>query len=77
MKAYETQAVVDPEGQLHLAGIPFTSGTEVEVTVSPKRRSAPEFAAEWNRVCAEIRRQSGKIDEDEIQHEIDSYRSMR
>ena len=74
MKAYETQAVVESEGQLHLAGIPFTAGTEVEVTVNPKRRSPQEFAATWDRVCAEIRRRSGEVSEDGIQQEIDSLR---
>jgi hypothetical protein len=77
MKAYETRAVVESEGQLHLAGIPFTAGTEVEVTVNPKRQSPQEFAAAWNRVCAEIRRRSGEVSEDEIQQEIDACRSTQ
>ena len=75
MKAYETQAVVDSEGKLHLTGVPFSAGTAVEVTVSPKRPSPQEFAAAWNRVCAEIGRRSGDVSEDEIQQEIVAHRS--
>jgi hypothetical protein len=37
MQAYETSATVEPNGQVHLAGVPFAAGTQVEVIISPKR----------------------------------------
>ena len=36
MNAYETTATVNEQGQVHLAGLPFGPGTEVEVKISPK-----------------------------------------
>jgi hypothetical protein len=36
MKPYETSATVEDRGQVRVAGVPFTPGTEVEVTISPK-----------------------------------------
>jgi len=40
MQAYETSATVEPNGQVHLAGVPFAPGTQVEVIISPKRNGA-------------------------------------
>ncbi len=39
MKTYETSGTVENQGQLHLAGVPFKPGTEVHITIRPKRRS--------------------------------------
>lgn len=36
MEIYGTSATVEDRGQVHLAGVPFAPGTEVEVTISPK-----------------------------------------
>jgi len=36
VNAYETSATVGGHGEIHLAGVPFQPGTEVEVTISPK-----------------------------------------
>jgi hypothetical protein len=33
MTPYETSATVSGQGEIHLAGVPFTPGTAVEVTV--------------------------------------------
>ncbi|MCI0334652.1 MAG: hypothetical protein L0228_15660 [Planctomycetes bacterium] len=79
MNAYETSATVEPHGDIRLVGVPFAPGTEVEVTVSPKRKSAEEFSAAWQRVCNEMRRLplAGTITDDEIQSEIDDYRAGR
>ena len=44
MNRYETSATVGGQGELHLAGVPFTPGTEVEVVVSPKNGTAPPDA---------------------------------
>lgn len=40
MQAYETSATVEPNGQVHLAGVPFAPGTQVEVIISPKQNGA-------------------------------------
>jgi hypothetical protein len=42
MNTYETTATVEDHGQVHLAGVPFAPGTEVEVTISPKARAEQE-----------------------------------
>lgn len=44
MKSYETSAVVQEQGRLLVAGVPFPPDTEVEVTISPKVRSKGERA---------------------------------
>jgi hypothetical protein len=33
MNSYETTATVEDHGHLHLAGVPFKPGTQVEVTI--------------------------------------------
>jgi hypothetical protein len=40
MNHYETSATIGGQGDLHLAGLPFTPGTEVEIVVSPKPAAA-------------------------------------
>ena len=35
MNSYETSATVEDQGQVHLDGVPFAPGTEVEVTITP------------------------------------------
>jgi hypothetical protein len=35
MSHYETSTTVDGEGGIHLAGLPFTPGTEVQIVVKP------------------------------------------
>ena len=42
MHTYETSATVEEQGQIHVANVPFAPGTEVGVTISPKRRSTEE-----------------------------------
>ena len=77
MEIYETSATVEERGQVRVAGVPFAPGTEVEVTISPKRRSAEEFAAAWQRVCAELRSRPDlqNVTDEEIREEIDRYRA--
>jgi hypothetical protein len=79
MNTYETSATVKDQGQVHVDGVPFAPGTEVEVTISPKRRSADEFSAAWRRVCADLRSRPGlqTIREEDIREEIDGYRADR
>ena len=45
MNTYETSATVDVEGQIHLAGVPFAPGTQVEVTIVPSQNDGPAFVA--------------------------------
>jgi hypothetical protein len=42
MSSYETSATVEEQGRVFLAGVPFAPGTEVDITISPKRRSEGE-----------------------------------
>lgn len=44
MPAYETSATVEGEGQVHVVGVPFPPGTEVEVTIHPKRQPNPSLS---------------------------------
>jgi hypothetical protein len=77
MDSYETSATVKDEGEVRIAGVPFAPGTEVEVTISPKRRPAEEFTVAWRRICDELRGRAGfqNITDDEIREEIDRYRA--
>jgi hypothetical protein len=42
MRIYETSATVQEQGRVVVAGVPFAPGTEVEITISPKRQAADE-----------------------------------
>ena len=39
MSTFETSATVEEHGRVLLAGIPFATGTEVKVSISPKFRA--------------------------------------
>ena len=54
MKSYDTFTTVQPQGDIRVPGVPFAPGTEVEVSIVPKRRSPSEFAETWNRVVEEL-----------------------
>jgi hypothetical protein len=45
MNIYETTATVEAHGELRLAGVPFATGTEVDVTISPKLSSKDQVPA--------------------------------
>ena len=45
MKAYETSATVEDQGQVHVAGVPFEPGTRVEVTITPTRNGTERPSA--------------------------------
>jgi hypothetical protein len=36
MNSYETSATVEQQGQIHVSGVPFAVGTEVEITIREK-----------------------------------------
>lgn len=44
MNTYETYATVEDQGRLEVIGVPFATGTEVQITVSPKPRAKVEIA---------------------------------
>jgi hypothetical protein len=77
MNSYETTATVQAQGQVHVAGVPFAPGTEVEVMITPKRRPANEFTAAWQRICAELRDRPGlqNVSDEDIHEEINRYRA--
>jgi hypothetical protein len=79
MKAFETFTTVQPQGDIRVVGVPFAPGTEVEVTISPKRKSPIEFTEAWERVCSEMRQSpvAQSISDEEIQQEINDFRAGR
>jgi hypothetical protein len=79
MKAFEFSTTVQAHGDVRIVGVPFPPGTEVKVTISPKRKSAAEFAETWQRVSAELRhlREADSISDADIQKEIDDFRAGR
>jgi hypothetical protein len=79
MKAYETSTIVEPQGDVRIVAVPFAPGTEVDVTISPKRKSAEEFAHAWQRLTNELRElpQSTALSDEDIQQEVNEYRAGR
>ena len=79
MKAFEASATVQPQGDVRVAGVPFAPGTEVAVTISPKRKTAAEFAEVWQRVTRELRQLPGadSISDALIRQEIDDFRASQ
>ncbi|HEX5470618.1 MAG TPA: hypothetical protein VFW73_01970 [Lacipirellulaceae bacterium] len=77
MESYETFATVEPQGDVRVAGVPFAPGTEVEVTIHPRRENGEAFKQTWERVCRELRAapQVQSITDDDIQQEIADYRA--
>jgi hypothetical protein len=76
MRLYETSAKVEDRGEVRVSGVPFAPGTEVEVTISPKRTSAEEFAAAWRELCAQLRQRPGlDLSDEQIGQEIHRHRA--
>ncbi len=77
MSTYETSATVQEQGRVQVVGVPFAAGTQVQVTISPKRLSAEVFTAAWQRVCAELRSRPRlqDITDEEIGEEIERHRA--
>jgi hypothetical protein len=50
MSTYETSTTVGGQGEIHVAGVPFQPGTEVEVVISPKITGASSGSEAGNRV---------------------------
>jgi hypothetical protein len=51
MSAYETIATVEDHGQVHLAGLPFAPGTEVEVAIKPAHTGEQEVPGASDRAA--------------------------
>jgi len=49
VSAYETSTTISGQGEIHLSALPFQPGTEVEVTVSPKKSDSPLIADDGHR----------------------------
>jgi hypothetical protein len=78
MQTYQTNATVQPNGQLDLGGVPFPPGTAVEVTITQRRLSAAEFLDRWREVTQLLRADlSAELDDATIRSEIDAYRARR
>jgi hypothetical protein len=52
---YETSAIVEEQGKLHLADVPFAPGTEVEVVISPKMRAQDQVRTSEEKGLAQAR----------------------
>lgn len=79
MDRYETFTTVQDKGEVRVSGVPFAPGTEVEVTISPKRASGEQFITAWNRVCAQLRGAAStqNLSDEDIQREIEGCRDGR
>jgi hypothetical protein len=79
MDTFEITATVQPMGEVRVAGVPFSAGTEVDVIICPKRMSANQFRTAWEQVCQHLRGlpQMQAIGDDEIQAEIAAHRAGR
>lgn len=78
MNTYETSATVEGQGQVHLSGVPFAPGTEVEITISPKSAADPSLEQARERMRELFRTVKGfhgtpKIPREEL-HERGSLR---
>jgi 2-methylaconitate cis-trans-isomerase PrpF len=76
MKTYETSGKVEERGQLHVDGVPFAPGTEVQITISPKRSSAADFTTAWRNLCDKLRARPDvkNLTDDDIRAEVDRHR---
>ena len=71
MNAYETFTTVGQHGDIHLAGIPFQPGAEVEVVISPKPQHAPSGGNRLQSLfaaldCAKNQKSMGPLNRDEL-----------
>lgn len=55
MQTYETCTIVEDAGQVHLAGLPFAPGTQVDVSISPKRPSQEPIPVADDRALVAVR----------------------
>ena len=79
MKTFEVTTIVQPTGEIRVAGVPFSAGTEVDVIVSPKRQSGEDFRRNWEEVCRLLRSLPtvANVSDDELQAEVAEHRARR
>jgi hypothetical protein len=79
MKTFEVTTIVEPTGEIRLAGVPFSAGTEVEVIVSPKRPNGDDFRRNWEEVCRMLRSlpTAANVSDEEVQVEVAEHRARR
>jgi hypothetical protein len=77
MNAYETSTTVESSGQIRLGNVPFAPGTEVEISISPKRGSSEDFGKRWNQLCQQMRARAGEVTDLEIESEVDAFRARQ
>jgi hypothetical protein len=72
MKTFEVTTIVQPTGEIRVAGVPFSAGTEVEVIVSPERQSGEDFRRNWEEVCRQLRSlpTAASVSDEEIEAEV-------
>ena len=77
MNSIEFSTTVESTGEVRVAGVPFAAGTEVDVIVSPKRKSAEEFRRAWEGICQRLRGvpHLQAVSDDEIRAEIGAHRA--
>ena len=79
METFEITTIVELTGEIRLAGVPFSAGTEVEVIVSSKRQSGEDFRRNWEEVCRQLRSlpTAANISDEDIQAEVAEYRARQ
>jgi len=70
---------VEPDGWVKVQAPPELENQEVEVIIVPQRPPSAERLAAWQRLANEIQNLSSskEITDDDIQEEIDDYRTGR
>jgi len=61
MSSFETSGTVEEHGRVLIAGVPFAPGTEVDITISPKVRSADEVKYMDDEALAGARRRMREL----------------
>ena len=79
MKTFEVTTIVEATGEIRVAGVPFSAGTEVDVIVSPKRQSGEDFRRNWEEVCRQLRSlpTAASVRDEEIEAEVAEHRARR
>lgn len=55
MNTYETHATVNDQGRVEVVGVPFAAGSEVQITMSLKRKDNVEMTAADSEALAAAR----------------------
>jgi hypothetical protein len=61
MNSYETSATVDEQGRVLITGVPFAPGTEVDITITPKRQSEDERTSSDDPILVAARARMRKL----------------